>query len=156
VVISKKCVVWECKITRYTYYIMCIMFTLSIKFKAIKCIITNLKFTFYKQNIKHTESQVICDLENNDPIWIIIVWMYTCSDIENMIFYKLATCISWAVFGGTIGGQHRFHCIFNFCLRTEIYEYSHMRPYQIDGETKSVVPLLLTARYLIHLATRNA
>jgi hypothetical protein len=33
--------------------------------------------------------------------------MYICSHIENMIFYKLATCISWAVFGGTIGGQHR-------------------------------------------------
>jgi hypothetical protein len=24
-----------------------------------------------------------------------------------MIFYKLATCISWTVFGGTICGQHR-------------------------------------------------
>jgi hypothetical protein len=29
------------------------------------------------------------------------------SHIENKIFYKLATCKSLAVFGGTIGGQHR-------------------------------------------------
>jgi hypothetical protein len=33
--------------------------------------------------------------------------MYICSHIQNMIFYKLATCISWTVFGGTIRGQHR-------------------------------------------------
>jgi hypothetical protein len=33
--------------------------------------------------------------------------VYKCSHTEDMIFYKLATCISWAVFGGTIGGQHR-------------------------------------------------
>jgi hypothetical protein len=35
------------------------------------------------------------------------VCMYVCSHIENMIFYKLATCIIWAVFGGTMGDQHR-------------------------------------------------
>jgi hypothetical protein len=38
---------------------------------------TKLKITFYKQNIKHSESQVNCRcVENNDSIWIIIVGMY--------------------------------------------------------------------------------
>jgi hypothetical protein len=32
----------------------------------------------------------------------VYMWSY-----KNMIFHKLATCISWAVFGGTIGDQHR-------------------------------------------------
>jgi hypothetical protein len=51
---------------------------------------------------------VICRcVESNDSIWIIFVWMYICNHIENMIFCKSATCISWAVFGSTIGGQHR-------------------------------------------------
>jgi hypothetical protein len=33
--------------------------------------------------------------------------MYICSHIENITFCKLATCISWAAFGGIIGGQHK-------------------------------------------------
>jgi hypothetical protein len=42
--------------------------------------------------------------------------MYVCSHIENMICFKLATCISWAVFGGTIGGQHRQVSLYSLTL----------------------------------------
>jgi hypothetical protein len=37
----------------------------------------------------------------------IYIYIYICSHTEYIIIYKLATCISWAVFGGIIGGQHR-------------------------------------------------
>jgi hypothetical protein len=48
--------------------------------------------------------------------------MYVCSHIENMIFYKLATCISWAVFGGTTGGQHRQVSLYMDCMIREAIE----------------------------------
>jgi hypothetical protein len=45
-----------------------------------------------------------------------------------MIFYKLATCISWAVFSDTIGGQHRQVSLYwtNMLSVDEIFDMKHI------------------------------